>query len=284
ASAAAAAAAAAAPPTPKVSVSLDVISRRLCQPPRRVLDMVVVPAGLQNAKSTSIVPRSAPVPLGDCCDTGFWWAGGDERRGAPLRYPRHELLITYGRWRICATSSAERCLASESWDFVTPSKTKKSANRRQMDRVPRLKFSLMLATVGGGEGAARSATYNSVSALPRGHGPPTLLSESKRLDAMQRRFVSFGRRCESSLSTLAAQYRTSPTISSNFYATSPPLKQRIDVPRARSFPSSATLALHSATLFEPPAPLATPSILVPTYSDLSVPTPHERFDFFVGLS
>ncbi|KAI5821741.1 hypothetical protein K523DRAFT_422388 [Schizophyllum commune Tattone D] len=54
---AAAAAAAAAPPTPKVSVSLDVISRRLCQPPRRVLDMVVVPAGLQNAKSTSIVPR-----------------------------------------------------------------------------------------------------------------------------------------------------------------------------------------------------------------------------------
>ncbi|KAL1749540.1 hypothetical protein FB107DRAFT_252761 [Schizophyllum commune] len=82
----AASAAAATPPTPTASVSLDVVSRRLCQPPRRVLDMVAVPAGLQNAKSTSIVPRSAPVPLGDRCDTGIWWAGGEERRGAPLRY------------------------------------------------------------------------------------------------------------------------------------------------------------------------------------------------------
>ncbi|KAL1749484.1 hypothetical protein FB107DRAFT_252810 [Schizophyllum commune] len=44
--------------------------------------------GLENAKLASIVPRSAPVPLGDRCDTGFWWAGGEERRGAPLRYPR----------------------------------------------------------------------------------------------------------------------------------------------------------------------------------------------------
>ncbi|KAL1749529.1 hypothetical protein FB107DRAFT_252770 [Schizophyllum commune] len=142
--------------------------------------MVVVTAGPKNAKSTPIVPRSAPVPLSDRCDTGVWWAGGEERRGAPLCYnflrrsgrrnscdmtpialrlaprvlvdscdlemderggasrpncarprkckidvkcaevragasrlqPRHELSITYGRWRICATSSAERCLAS----------------------------------------------------------------------------------------------------------------------------------------------------------------------------
>ena len=44
------------------------------------------------------------------------------------------------------------------------------------------------------------------------------------------------------------------------------------------------LALHSATLFEALAPLATPSILVPTYFNLSVPTSCERFDFFVGLS
>ena len=93
-----------------LQVSLDVISRRLCQPPRRVLDMVVVPAGerlfhffrrvltasqgLQNAKSTPIVPRFAPVPLGDRCDTGFWWAGGDKRRGAPLRYVCRRLRRT----------------------------------------------------------------------------------------------------------------------------------------------------------------------------------------------
>ncbi|KAL1724684.1 hypothetical protein EV714DRAFT_278345 [Schizophyllum commune] len=36
-----------------------------------------------------------------------------------------------------------------------------------------------------------------------------------------------------------------------------------------SFPSSATLTLLSATLFEPPAPLATPSILVSTDFNIS---------------
>ncbi|KAL1711371.1 hypothetical protein EV715DRAFT_298195 [Schizophyllum commune] len=38
-----------------------------------------------------------------------------------------------------------------------------------------------------------------------------------------------------------------------------------------SFPSSATLTLLSATLFEPPAPLATPSILVSTSLNVSQP-------------
>ena len=41
--------------------------------------------GLKNAKPTSTVLRPAPVPLGDRCDPVPWWAGGEERRGAPLR-------------------------------------------------------------------------------------------------------------------------------------------------------------------------------------------------------
>ena len=90
-----------------LQVSLDVVSRRLCQPPRRVLDMVVVPAGNglchfcstfsdrfqtpKKAKSTSNVSRSAQVPLAGRCDAGPWRVRGDESRarsGAERRCAR----------------------------------------------------------------------------------------------------------------------------------------------------------------------------------------------------
>ncbi|KAL1687150.1 hypothetical protein GGG16DRAFT_105240 [Schizophyllum commune] len=285
-------------------------------------------AALRNAKSTPIVPRSAPVPLGDRCDTSPWWTGGEERRGAPLRYPqplsegwgRREapqraptpslFLRSFegqkmrNRWqmrqgprrcpslnaatvevdadersRVFARRGAERrrhstaqveglrdqqrgaLLPSGNRDFSTPSKTKKSANPRQMDRGPRLKFSLMFETVEGGEEVARSAAYIAVSSLSRGditrrHYSPnrSAVLIERRLDTIQRPFASFG----------------SSYVSSSA--------------ERGSFPSSVMLVLHTATLSEPPAPLATPSILVPTYFNLSVPTSCERFDFFVGLS
>ncbi|KAL1684394.1 hypothetical protein GGG16DRAFT_119867 [Schizophyllum commune] len=224
-------------------ISPDVLlarSRRLGQPPRCVLDVIVVPAAATVERGRRQAPQ-APTPL-EPFSVLF-----QRPQKCEIDVKCAELLTTYGRWRICATSSAERCLASESWDFVTPSKTEKSANRRQMDRGPRLKFSLMLATVGGGEGAARSATYNSVSALPRGHGPPTLLSLVISMLSVSQANPSASMQCSaasrlyplpSSLSTLAAQRRSSPTIYIDFYATSPPLKQRIDVPRARISPTS----------------------------------------------
>ncbi|KAL1661960.1 hypothetical protein GGF50DRAFT_117449 [Schizophyllum commune] len=86
------------------------------------------------------------------------------------------------------------------------------------------------------------------------------------------------------VSSYAERSRSSPTISGDLSRTGPALKQRIDDTRARiptgsrfclpsrcpslpraplsPFSSSATLALRPATLFEPPTPLATPSILV----------------------
>ncbi|KAL1717734.1 hypothetical protein EV715DRAFT_292037 [Schizophyllum commune] len=87
------------------------------------------------------------------------------------------------------------------------------------------------------------------------------------------------------LSTLAAQFRSSPTIPSDVSKACPALKQRIDGPRARanpneiailplfslSSPSFATLVIHSPTFFEPHAPLATPSILVSSSLNISQP-------------
>ena len=93
-----------------LQVGLDVLlarCHRTCQPPRRLLDVVVVPAGERlcrffstysdrfqrprKAKSTSNVPRSAPVPFAERCDAGPWWVGGDESRarsGAERRCAR----------------------------------------------------------------------------------------------------------------------------------------------------------------------------------------------------
>ncbi|KAL1749379.1 hypothetical protein FB107DRAFT_252890, partial [Schizophyllum commune] len=161
--------------------------------------------------------------------------------------------------------------------------TKKSANRRQMDRGPRLKFSLMSATVEGGEGAARSAAWIVVSSYLVGIlpcCPNTFASLGTRSPESTICLRAFPHERTSDFIVLsyAAHHRTSPTISSDFYKTCPASKQRIDVPRARatsrrifvrrarSFPSSATLALHSATLFEALAPLATPPFSFPPTS------------------
>ncbi|KAL1724685.1 hypothetical protein EV714DRAFT_278346 [Schizophyllum commune] len=74
--------------------TLTARSHHLDQLACRTLGVVAGLTTLRNAKSTPIVPRSAPVPLGDRCDTSPWWAGGEERRGAPLLY-------TFRRERRC---------------------------------------------------------------------------------------------------------------------------------------------------------------------------------------
>ncbi|KAL1698030.1 hypothetical protein EV121DRAFT_297639 [Schizophyllum commune] len=146
----ASASAAAAPATPKVSLASTCSSRVAIEHVSRRVAYSTWSSSLQpkNAKSTSNVPRSAPVPLAERCDAGPWWVGGDESR---------------------ARSGAERRCARPS---ARASQREILANRRQMRRGPRPAFSLIAASVERWMGAARSAAEGAdaepFSALFRG--------------------------------------------------------------------------------------------------------------------
>ncbi|KAL1758810.1 hypothetical protein FB107DRAFT_246809 [Schizophyllum commune] len=111
----------------------------------------------KNAKSTSNAPRSAPKPLVDARD--MHGSGYDsrcprnQRRGAPLPPSGH--------------------FPARHW-------AEKYAHRCQLRRGPRLKFSLMHATVAEGEGAARRAA--SPPLLRRSHSTSTSSSSFPNLN------------------------------------------------------------------------------------------------------
>ncbi|KAL1698035.1 hypothetical protein EV121DRAFT_274705 [Schizophyllum commune] len=145
--------------------TLTARSHHLDQLARRTLGVVAGLATLRNAKSTSIVPRSAPVPLGDRCDTSPWWAGGEELRhtsrvcfrtrnscelmpNAPRSAPQ-----VFMDCRACRGGGAARrrgCRHRAS-HFLRLFKGQKMRNRCQMRQGPRRRPSLSAATteVGG---------------------------------------------------------------------------------------------------------------------------------------
>ncbi|KAL1671208.1 hypothetical protein EV122DRAFT_285199 [Schizophyllum commune] len=168
-------------------------------------------------------------------------------------------------------------LPSGNRDFLTPSKTEKSANRRQMDRGPRLKSSLMFATDEGGEGGgakrrlhrriadvALCPASDSMRCPPRA-SPQWNRNAASRASEQSRLYLlpsSLDPRC--AIQELILDLQRFLKGLSGSEAT-----YRRPASEGKSFTSSATLTLLSATLFEPLAPLATPSILVSTSLNIS---------------
>ncbi|KAL1711586.1 hypothetical protein EV715DRAFT_268466 [Schizophyllum commune] len=259
-----------------VEIGLDVLparSRRTCQPPRRVLDIVVVPAGPKKAKSTSNVPRSAPVPLAERCDAGPWRVGGDESR---------------------ARSGAERRCASH---FLRSFEGQKMRSRCQMRQGPRQYPSLNAATaeVGGRwegyglcearRGASlplyRAANRSAVLVQRRFDAIQRPLRASKRVPCLKlfrapQQLNNNLRRLLQDQSDSEATYRRPATedcteIASLLVAFFRPASSFPPPLGDDPFPSPSIYIHDSATLFEPPAPLATPSILVSTDFNISQP-------------
>ncbi|KAL1684488.1 hypothetical protein GGG16DRAFT_106933 [Schizophyllum commune] len=239
---------------------------------RCTLGVVVDLAGHENANLTSIVPRSAPVPFGDRCDIGPRWGRGEEWRSAPLQ--------------LSACASEREILA----------------NRHQMRRGPRPAFSLTAATVERAMGAARSAAEGAETV----RAIFCALSKAKKyeiggkcakgfLEPFQDRKIcksaSNGprsapkvpvdvRECQgrggggaSCLPHLASG--GSPTLFFELKRCPRPASLRCnatplcELRNGFPFPSPSVYIHDYATLFEPPAPLATPSILVSTYFNIS---------------
>ncbi|KAL1749569.1 hypothetical protein FB107DRAFT_280571 [Schizophyllum commune] len=163
--------------------------------------------------------------------------------------------------------------AFQQQEFLDPFRAERFANRRQMDRDPRLKFWLMFATVEGGEGA-RSASYIVVYTLPCGRWLAHISLPRLKLCRAIQELAHDLRRPLKDRSGSEATYQRPASEDSIGIAILPLFS--LLVPPSHPllppfFPSSVTLVLHPATLFEPPAPLATPSTLVSTSLNISQP-------------
>ncbi|KAL1684620.1 hypothetical protein GGG16DRAFT_119622 [Schizophyllum commune] len=179
--------------------------------------------------------------------------------------------------------------------FLDPFRAERFANRRQMDRGPRLKFWLMFATVEGGEGAALRAAYIVVYTPPCGRWLAHISLRLKALSpssvaSMQSIVVSRASEhlylLPSLVSSYAERSRSSPTISGDLSRTGPALKQRIDDTRARVLPvlGDGRSPLHDVFKApRPPRPSPPPPFSYPpspTSRNLSVPT--SRFQLWRG--
>ncbi|KAL1698578.1 hypothetical protein EV121DRAFT_274342, partial [Schizophyllum commune] len=227
-------------------VGLDVLlarSRRICQPQRRVLDMVVVPADFLRA-----LPIANCLQMDTKCAESFFcalskakicevgvkcakWTRNLANRRQMRRGPRGNPSLTAATCTHDHVREVEGLRNQKRGALPGfQQQTEKSANRRQMDRGPRLKFSSMSAAIEGGDSAARSVAYNAISELPLGRRPSTPLSNALRmlsvppvkrsavrimrcLDAMQGPFAGSGTSPSSQAipRTTAAQQRSQAT-------------------------------------------------------------------------
>ncbi|KAL1698032.1 hypothetical protein EV121DRAFT_274707 [Schizophyllum commune] len=268
--------------------TLTARSHHLDQLARRTLGVVAGLATPRNAKSTPIVPRSAPVPLGDRCDTSPWWAEGEERRGAPLRY----------RGRRCTPPRVPTYRASHFLRLFKGQKNAKSvSNAPRSAPVP-----LAERCDDGGWGQSRGSESWRGAARSAAAYPSRSLPHKRNLRAPMRHVLRFARATAGTPLPMRAWAQPCLDL---FCATQEPthdLKRLFhdesgseatyrrpaseDCPEiasllvafrrpASSFPPPLTEAMtyisDSVTLFEPPAPLTTPSILVST--DFNIPQP-----------
>ncbi|KAL1697943.1 hypothetical protein EV121DRAFT_297738 [Schizophyllum commune] len=161
-----------------------------------------------------------------------------------------------GRSRVFARRGAERRRHS------TAKLTRNFANRRQLRRGPRGNPSLTAATwtldhireVEGLRDQQRGAL------LPSGSRRLYLLPSSLDSRCAIQKLILDLQRLLKGLSGSEAMYQRPASEDSTEIANTPPFS---------SFLSSETLTLLHATLFEPPAPLANPSILVSTDFNIS---------------
>ncbi|KAL1697813.1 hypothetical protein EV121DRAFT_274837, partial [Schizophyllum commune] len=232
---------------------------------RRILGVVVGLAVLKNGKSTSTVLRSAPVPLGDRFDSSSSSTGGDESH---------------------ARSGAERrCVRL----FAGSSEGEFTANRRQLCQghknaklasdAPR-SAPVPLAEgcdgwaggqkggMGSSCGAARSAA--AFLCLKQLHGQKFSKSTPNAPRLAPSILVH---RLDEPTETVIQ-----PPFSSHFSAQGAPSSTALGdeymyrhPPSEAPPPSNASSGIDRATLLEPLAPLATPSILVSTDLNISQP-------------
>ncbi|KAL1753573.1 hypothetical protein FB107DRAFT_276651 [Schizophyllum commune] len=276
------------PPIPRIltapQAALDAFKARshlLGQLARRILGVVYGLVALRNARLTPIVPRSAPVPLGDRCDTSPWWAGGEERRGAPLRYafgrannlqmdvkcakvragsPRQwSRLSGRGEGRRAAppgaSSSCEACLISSRRlavllaRFRRPEIAHPSCCTPWKARQTRLYLLPSLLEAFSARSQPLSAHFHGLRRSSSSRTTSNMLGSNRSSSGEQGiPFAPFAFACP------VFPLRLPPPLGDEYTYRRPPSKVYIS---------------DSATLFEPPAPLATPSILVSTAFNIS---------------
>ncbi|KAL1724698.1 hypothetical protein EV714DRAFT_240519 [Schizophyllum commune] len=314
------------PPIPRIltlpQAALDAFMARshmLGQLACRILGVAIGLVGLKNAKPMSIVPRSAPAPLGDRCEACSNRVGGHGFR---------------------ARSSAERCCASYFSDRLEDHNNAKLASnaprpapvplaegcdgwvRGQTGGMGSLCGAARSAAAflclksarellddgldcGDGAGSGAKRRYRCVFDSRQLHGQnftkstsnaprlaPSVLVE--RLDDMGGGEDSAERCRERSHliqylhSDSEATYRRPASKKPTETAIQPPFSSHFSAQGAPSpatlgdeymylsaergpFPSLSEFTFDCATLFEPPASLATPSILVSTYFIISQP-------------
>ncbi|KAL1697793.1 hypothetical protein EV121DRAFT_274855 [Schizophyllum commune] len=327
------------PPIPRIltlpQAALDAFMARshmLGQLACRILGVAIGLVGLKNAKPMSIVPRSAPEPLGDRCEAcsnrvgghGFRARSSAERCCAsyfPDRLEDHNNAKlasnaprpapvplaegcdgwvrgqTGGMGSLCGaarSAAAFLCLKRLTWRknaqidvnvaemmgstvgtgqgvarsaataaclTAGSSMAKISTNPRQMRRGSRLQFSLSASTIWEGERTARSAVATALILY-------SILCYSLLFVVLMlwhnfRKFIP-------TLKQQPTETAIQPPFSSHFSAQGAPSPATLGdeyIP----FPSLSKFTFDCATLFEPPASLATPSILVSTYFIISQP-------------